>query len=75
MAYDPSDAHAAWMKWWESEEGQRATNPATLKLRQADREYLINRVRRAFDAGLEAGNSLAVDDAVAKVKKLLRAAR
>lgn len=44
----------AWNEWADSEEGRTASNPHTLPPTENARQYLVNRLERAFQAGVKA---------------------
>jgi hypothetical protein len=44
----------AWKHWLESDEGKSTSNPFTLPPGENARQYLKNRLERAFQAGIRA---------------------
>ena len=53
-----NEAAKARDRWLESADGKRASNPATLSPLETCRQYLENRLRAAFIAGMEAERAL-----------------
>lgn len=43
-----------WKQWLDSEEGRKASDPQTLGTTLSARQYLENRLERAFQAGIKA---------------------
>lgn len=48
---------AAWQAWKDSPEGQNCSNPETLGNTLSARQYLENRLERAFQAGVKAAEN------------------
>lgn len=44
----------AWKEWLDSEEGRNASDPTSLGTSLSARQYLENRLNRAFHAGIKA---------------------
>lgn len=62
----------AWNAYATSEVGQNAMNIMTLTAdaKEKDREYLVNRINRAFSIGFSAGMKAREDTIVAKLTQL-----
>lgn len=48
----------AWEEWLASDEGKAAANPDTLPVITSGRQFLENRLKRAFDAGVAAAEKI-----------------
>lgn len=64
---DGTKIAAAWKEWLESEEGKQASDPGTLK--PGERQYLENRLERAFQAGVTFGANAFADEVIAVMEK------
>lgn len=60
---------AAWKEWLDSEEGRKASDPTTIGAPATFRQYLENRLERAFQAGVKFGANAVTDDVAAAMEK------
>ena len=66
---DGTKIAAAWKEWIDSEEGRKAADPTTIGAPLTFRQYLENRLKRAFQAGVRFGSNAVADEVMAAVEK------